>query len=713
MSGNVGARKWMSASAMVVLGILAFSEKQAAFAQGASDRNQEVILDGISVYATKSETDSFSVPGMVSVIDRGAIDDLVANSSDDIFKGVPGVHFSGGPRRTGQVPSIRGVDGENVLILFDDARQNLVTGHDGRFLVDPDILKRVEVVRGPSSALYGSGASGGVIAFQTIDAEDLLEAGETMGVRLKSSYQSVDNERSVGITGYGITSDGKVGLVGHMTYRDADDIELGSGDTLPSNDKVKNGLLKAKVKASPSVTVTSSWLYTQLQTQDPQNAQGNNVGTPSNPLVNRLTTDSTLQSKLEYKPANNPLLDFKMVGYLSNQEIDKTEIISGRQTVREVETVGFSAQNKSKVKLSSTTNVLFTYGGELYRDEQTGTDSTSGSGSIGGVPKATADFSGVFAQAEFTIKNVALPGQLKVIPGIRYDSFSTSSDTADNIEETAFSPKLGVTYEPTKWLMLFGNYGEAFRAPSFNEAYADGVHFSLPAGGGGFVNNVFIHNPDLKPEETEGWEIGAGFKFDNVISRSDNFKIKGSYWESDATNLIDIQVSVYPGCFIPPYTGCTSQYVNVANAALSGFELEANYDSKLFYAKATYSQIDGVDKDTGDYVGVLTPNTFFVDAGFKLPAYDMRVGARATFADKFTKVNALSEERDAYSTYDLYAIWQPTTTQLKGLRVDLGIDNILDEDYEVVAAGVSEPGRNYKAAVSYKIPLCGSELCRK
>lgn len=70
-----------------------------------------------------------------------------------------------------------------------------------------------------------------------------------------------------------------------------------------------------------------------------------------------------------------------------------------------------------------------------------------------------------------------------------------------------------------------------------------------------------------------------------------------------------------------------------------------------------------------------------------------------------------TERRDSYHVFDVYAVWQPADGMLKGVRLDLGVDNITDEDYEVVAAGVSEPGRNYKAAISYTIPICGTDAC--
>lgn len=75
-------------------------------------------------------------------------------------------------------------------------------------------------------------------------------------------------------------------------------------------------------------------------------------------------------------------------------------------------------------------------------------------------------------------------------------------------------------------------------------------------------------------------------------------------------------------------------------------------------------------------------------------------------------VDDSSQERASYRVYDLYAVWQPKEGLMKGLRVDLGIDNVTDEDCEVVAAGVSEEGRSYKAAVSYTVPFCGASVCQ-
>ena len=64
---------------------------------------------------------------------------------------------------------------------FDGARQNFGSTHDGRFFIDPRLLDSVEVLREPASSLYGSGATGGVIEFRTVDAADLLAQGQTAG----------------------------------------------------------------------------------------------------------------------------------------------------------------------------------------------------------------------------------------------------------------------------------------------------------------------------------------------------------------------------------------------------------------------------------------------------------------------------------------------------------------------------------------------------
>ena len=84
------------------------------------------------------------------------------------------------------------------------------SGHDGRFFVDPSLLKEVEVLRGASSALYGSGGNGGVIEFRTVDAGDFLGPDETMGATVSAGYQSVNSERLGTFTAYA-TPDGRAG----------------------------------------------------------------------------------------------------------------------------------------------------------------------------------------------------------------------------------------------------------------------------------------------------------------------------------------------------------------------------------------------------------------------------------------------------------------------------------------------------------------------
>src|SRR3546814_16420687 len=118
---------------------------------------------------------------MVTVTGPQEMQTLQPSSPDDILRFVPNVEFFGGPRRTGEVPSIRGFSGPDVIILFDGARQNYNSGHDGQFFIDPSVLKQVEVLRGPASPLSGRGGTGRVLQFRTIAARPPLATQPTGG----------------------------------------------------------------------------------------------------------------------------------------------------------------------------------------------------------------------------------------------------------------------------------------------------------------------------------------------------------------------------------------------------------------------------------------------------------------------------------------------------------------------------------------------------
>jgi len=209
-------------AALAALGALAAGE---AAAQGASDAGEGPVrlagIDAITVYATRNATPAFAYPGEVTVLERDVIEDFNPSRLSDVFDAIPGARFDGGPRRAGETPAVRGLSGAGVLVLFDGARQSFLSGHDGRFFIDPELVQAVEVVRGPTSALYGSGALGGVIALRTISAEDVLASGEQGQVRVGGGYQGVSDEWRWTGAGVWRSADERFDVVASLTRRES------------------------------------------------------------------------------------------------------------------------------------------------------------------------------------------------------------------------------------------------------------------------------------------------------------------------------------------------------------------------------------------------------------------------------------------------------------------------------------------------------------
>ncbi len=673
------------------------------------------ILDTITVTATRNPIRSFEYPGMVSVIGLEEIQTRQPSTPDDILKFVPNVEFTGGPRRTGETPSIRGFSGPDVIVILDGARQNFGSAHDGRFFVDPSLLKRVEVLRGPASSLYGSGGTGGVIEFRTIDAADFLTPDETVGATISGGYQTVNRERLGTFTVYAKPIDG-LDFVGSVTKRDSGSIKLGDGNELTNtDDDIVSGLAKASFKINDHHRIEGALISFNNKAREPNNGQGSGDGTAVG-LVDKDIRSTTLRAAYGFRNPHNDLVDLDVVVYRTDMQVDELRLDgdgigpTGELIKRDVDTTGIRLDNRSRFKLSDTLAVTLTYGGELYRDEQ---DGAAGSGEREGVPDADANFYGLFAQAEMTISKPfgVLPGNFLVIPGVRYDDYNTSSPLAVDNNKSKVSPRIGGSYLPTDWLIFFGNYAQAFRAPTVNEIYLTGTHFQIPLGQSSVVNR-FMPNPGLKPQNTQNVEFGGGLTFDDTIESNDQFRVKASRFWLEGEDFIDLSVdqpSVFgqrgplPQCFVPGACDGTTISRNVANAKLWGAEVEASYENTRVLVGLGFSTIDGEDEDTGYKLGVLTPNQFTVNGMLKLPEIDSIIGWRMLAADKFGDVNDPDEERDGYAVHNFYFTWQPSENPLKGLRVGLGIDNAFDKAYSRVFTGATEAGRNFKGLVGYSL----------
>lgn len=661
-----------------------------------------VRMPTMTVTATGNPLAAFDYPGLVSVIDRQRIEEVQPLNVEEIFRETPGISFNNGPRRTGQVPSIRGFDGPDVVVLFDGVRQNFNSGHDGRFFIDPFLIGGAEVVKGPTSALYGSGGLGGTIEFRTLDASDILRPGETSGVVGRPGYATAKGEDSYGLIG--TTRAGAAEAVAALTYRDAGDIELGNGDTERNNEQLTSGLIKGSYAFADGQDVEVSYLGFRNDATEPNNGQGQGSGG----LVDKDVRNDTFRLAYGVNPAANDLLDVKAVLGLSRNEVDETTLDDGGASPpdtdleRDLDSVNLRLSNVSRFDFGDGIDTAVTFGVEGFGDKQDGSSSATDDGERGGVPDATAYTLAGFLQAEIGIDTGM--GRVLVVPGVRFDHFDNDADGQDAVNESEVSPKLGVSYLPTEWLMLFGSYAHGFRAPTFDELYADGTHFTI-----GPIINSFVANPDLEPQTTDTFEIGAGVQFDGIVTPDDFVEIKGSYYYTDAEDFIDLvvdQPEVVGGCFAPPPFGIdcngTSRSENVANATLEGVEIEGLYDQKYTALRLGFTHIDGEDDDTGDPLGSLEPDTLTAALTLKAPEFDTFLTWRSTFAGRLDRAPQ-GQELSSYTLHDTFLTYAPLAGPLSGLRLDLGVTNIFDEAYERTNPGDFEEGRSYRAGFSYTV----------
>lgn len=202
-----------------------------ACSQDSTSDESPVQLEEVAVTATRIEKDTFRTPNAISVVGRAQIGRMNADTTSRILRETVGVWAQQTTVGQGS-PLLRGLTGYQAFIQVDGIRLNNSTFRSGpnQYLstVSPDNLDRIEVLRGPGSMLYGSGAMGGVISLFTKDPiiEDSTE-NWNIHSRLFGRVASATSERLGRLEVMG--SRNRIGFSVGASARGFGDINAGSG----------------------------------------------------------------------------------------------------------------------------------------------------------------------------------------------------------------------------------------------------------------------------------------------------------------------------------------------------------------------------------------------------------------------------------------------------------------------------------------------------
>ena len=638
-----------------------------------------IVLKEIAVTTTKTVRDPIETPGEVNIIDREELDRTQAQSLDDVLRYQPGIEVQNGPRRIGELPVIRGLSGPRILTTIDGVRLNFISGHRGRLFLDVDSLRQIQVVRGPNSALWGSGALGGVLALSTVEPDDLLEPDDRFGVRPKFGFQAVNDEFLGNPTVFGrITSD--VAYLATFTVRSSDDIELGgdAGTLENSAADAYSGLGKLVWNVTSHDTLTFSVQGFHEDSEIPINPASDTTDPAE--LADRETTQLTYRLGYTHENAANPYVHLHGFVYLTTLDVDERRLSDDRPDDIEFDTVGLDVRNSSRIRLTEHHDHRLTYGVEFFHDKQRASRSEAPNTLF---PDADASTVSLYIQDEISLWN-----RLFIIPALRWDRYENDADGHSDISEDRVSPKIGGVLKVTDFLYVEANYAEGFRAPNFGELFIAGTHFP---------GAVFVPNPDLKPEKSRNVDVGVRLRRERLFSQHDRFLLRGTYFRNSLDDFIDFDVAFNSRTSLLEFRN-----VNVQEALIEGFEAEMRWAFLPgFELLANYTDIEG-DNETDDVpLANIPPRKGVVGLTYFYAPWGLTVGGRGQIVDEQDRVPEGVEKTPGYGVFDLFANWQPLTGILEGLRVDFGIDNVADKKYRRHLSGIPEAGINPKFAVSY------------
>ncbi|TWB49780.1 TonB-dependent hemoglobin/transferrin/lactoferrin family receptor [Bradyrhizobium sacchari] len=690
-------------------------------------------LDTITAAASKTDERAVDALAPVSVVTSAQIEARQASTVGDLIYNVPGVWVQNRGDEPSTSINIRGLqDFGRVAVVVDGARQNYQrTGHfaNGSFFLDPELISGIDIVRGPTANIYGTGAIGGVASFRTKDIEDVVPAGERWGVDVKTILGS-NYGRALGSVFGGVHVNPNVDVFAGGTYSTQESYRDGTGfEVANTGNRLSSGIAKLTVRPADGHEVKLGTIFQEdlysvgqppRRAGDPNSTNANGTNNLNGTSIYRSDVKNyTTTLGWKYSQPDDQWFDWDAKVYWNRTENDqiKTGHTSATPSVfcggvpgnavsgcigsnrgYLLDTIGVDVHNTTRFDTGSWRHAV-TYGLDAFQDKVSTQDRTGTSEVT--TPGGQRTLSGGFVQwkANYT-------SMLEMIGALRYDNYQLSSGTTSSGGDR-LSPKITVALVPTAVVTPYVSYAEGYRAPSITETLVSGPHsgatvndsfFRCPSGTpgpGADSTFCFVPNPNLRPEVGKNKEIGFNIKKDDLFAAGDTLRAKINVFRNDISDFID-QVAYGNPLVVPtgppPAPSITVlpflQYQNVASARIQGFEAEAMYDANTWFFGLSGTYQNGKNLQTGFGLYSVPPQKVTTTAGVRLLDRTLILSVMWTSAIANYDIPPSYTPATSYDLVNLYAQYQPRPD----LTLNFSVENLLNQYYRPYAIPVGSTG---------------------
>lgn len=658
----------------------------------------------IVVTATRTAVKIDDIPLTMSVITDEQIADELATDIRDLVRFEPGVSVQRQPARfnaalsaTGRAGNdgfnIRGIGGNRVLIQVDGVRvpDGFAFGAQasGRGdYVDIGLVKSVEILRGPSSALYGSDGLAGAVSFITADPIDFLQGGNSVGGLVRAAYSSADREFAETAILAGRSGDWSA--MAAFTRRDFQELDnkgvvggIGGARTLPNPQDGRSNAALARIVYDPAnghkLRLTGEYLDNRLFTE------GLTGRSATVELLEAIDTGERKRVSLDWSWQGEGVIDFARaaVYWQDAEDVQFTDEdrtpAADRERLNSFENRVFGAAADARADFNTgSIGHRFVFGGDISKTRQRGLRD-------GVIPPAgeifptrafpTTDFTraGLFVGDEIAI----VDGRLLLYPALRFDWYDLSPQDDPLLPAFAgakqdgsrVSPKFGAVWKITDQVRLFANYATGFKAPEPGQVnqFFENLAF-------GYTSRP---NPDLGPERSESFEGGVRFSSDHVSLDVTAFTSRYKDF---------ISQEVVSGSFTPA-DPAVYQFINLDRVRVKGAEarFEGRASSGLYTTLALSYATGDVIEPTGSRAPLSTIDPLKLVAGVGYRERMGRFGGQIVMTHSARKEASRADgvctpecfRPDAFTILDATAFVRVTD----GLTLRAGVFNILDKKY--------------------------------